>query len=95
MNQISRPFMSGCSRWTMPSERTTKQKLDRYLVDSDATNANVLSTKALLAIQGLANRLAASSVLAFHGAVWNRQQTLEKEVTDRTRQKNFICKACW
>ncbi|MGO9266446.1 MAG: hypothetical protein ACLQBA_16455 [Candidatus Binataceae bacterium] len=48
-------------------------------MDSDAANADALSTRAQQAIQGLANRLAASSVVAFDGAVWNRKQALEKE----------------
>ncbi len=63
----------------MPLGRHTSKSSNVYLVDSDAANADALSTRAQQAIQGLANRLAASSVVAFDGAVWNRKQALEKE----------------
>ncbi len=58
-----------------------KQSFDDLLRHSDAKDAMALSAMALGAIQQLADRLAAgdpkkpasSSVLGFHGLVWNRK----------------------
>jgi hypothetical protein len=56
-----------------------KQKFDRYLIENDARSAKLLGIRTVLAIKGLADRTAASSVLAFDSEVWNRKQALEKE----------------
>ena len=62
-----------------------KQGFETWLRGSSATNAQVLSTRALQAIQNLANRLAAgdpsgrgSSVLGFHALVWNHKNALKQ-----------------
>jgi hypothetical protein len=58
-----------------------KRSFEDWLSKSDAKNAMDLSNAARVAIQELANRLAAgdpkkptsSSVLGFHGLIWNRK----------------------
>jgi hypothetical protein len=67
-----------------------KQSLERFLLDNDARDAEALSTRALLAIGEMAERLAVrdpqqpitSSVLAFHALLWNHKKTLEREATE-------------
>jgi len=64
-----------------------KQGFETWLRGISASDAQVLSTRALLAIGNLANRLASgdgSSVLGFHALVWNHKKELEKVIPEIT-----------
>ncbi len=63
-----------------------KESLEKWLRNSTETKARVLSSRALLALQNMANRLAvgnpkqplSSSVIGFQALIWNRKRELEQ-----------------
>lgn len=60
-------------------EQHHKEGFKKWVRESSATNASDLGFAALMAIQGLAERLAEPSTLGFDALVWKYKESTQKE----------------